>query len=180
VSDDRRSNAWRAVGWCAISALLFVAPVARAHDPYEAWTLAVVRSERLELGITMAQSTALRLIDPEMKARALTFQNFEAHRPRLEKEAAALFVLTSGRDTRLTANRVEVQLTDENDVVFKIAWPRPAPGRLHFRATFLAKLGQGYGGILEVSDTSGNHLGWEQLSWENPSFEVTVPAPKTK
>lgn len=152
-------------------------PSVDAHEPHEIWTLAVVRADRLELGVTMAQSTALRLIDPELRAGALTFQNFEAHRPRLEKEAATLFVLTAGRNT-LAAQRVDVQLTDENDVVFRIASPRPKAGRLHFHAAFLKKLGQGYGGILEVSDAAGDNIGWEQISWENPNFEVALTADK--
>ena len=149
---------------------------ARAHDPYEIWTIAVLRADHLELGITMAQSTALRLVDPQMKGGAISFENFASHRARLEQEAAVLCILTAGRKP-LTARKIEVELTEENDVTFRIAYPRPPPGRLHFHAACLKKLGAGYGGILDASDTSGNHLGWEQLSFENPNFEVTVPAP---
>lgn len=124
----------------------------------------------------MAESTALRLIDPHAKIVALVPENFATHRPRLAAEAGALYVLTAGRKP-LAPRQIAVVLTDENDVAFKVIYPRPAAGRLHFHAAFLRKLGQGYGGILEASDTLGNHLGWEQLSSENPNVEIVIPAP---
>jgi hypothetical protein len=160
----------------AIGLLLLGSTPARAHDPFESWTSGTLRADSFELIVTMAQSTALKLIDPEAKIPVLTFENFAKHRPRLEREGAALYVVTSGRK-RVPPTKVIAEITDENDVVFKVAYPRPAPGPLHFHAAFLKKLGQNYGGILEASDTKGNHLGWEQLLFENPNVEITIPAP---
>ena len=74
--------------------------------------------------------------------------------------------------------KVEVEFTEENDIAFKVIYPRPPPGRLHFHGAFLKKLGEGYGGIIEINDAAGLNLGWEQLSAENPNFEITVPAAK--
>lgn len=147
-----------------------------AHDIYEASANALLRPDALEIGVTMAQATALRLIDPDGKTPVLTAENFAAHRAALLHAAAALFVVTAGKKP-LAATQAEVELTDENDLVFKILYPRPPPGRLHFHAAFVKKLGPGYGGILEATGTTGNHLGWEQLSFENPNLEVTVPPP---
>jgi hypothetical protein len=151
-------------------------PIARAHDPYEAFTNVMVRPDSLELNMTMAQATALRLIDPEVKIAGLTPENFPQHRPRLEREAAGLFILTIGR-TPLKPRTVEVELTDELDVAFKRMYPRPPPGRMHIHAALMDKLGQGYSTILEVSDTAGHHLGWDQITIENPNLEVVVPPP---
>jgi hypothetical protein len=164
------------VCWFAVALILALPSRAHAHDPFESWTSATLRSDTFELIVTMAQSTALKLIDPEAKIPVLTFENFASHRPRLEREAASLYVVTSGRK-RIAPNKVTADLTDENDVVFKVRYARPAPGPLHFHAAFLKKLGQGYGGILEASDNQGNHLGWEQLMFENPNVEITIPAP---
>src|SRR3954470_15359644 len=80
------------LGLCALT----IAVPTRAHDPSESWANAIVQPQELELVVTMAQITALRLIDPELKARALTADNFLVHRPRLEHEAIALFALTTG------------------------------------------------------------------------------------
>lgn len=160
-----------ASAWLAAMALV---PSVRAHDPFDIWTMVVVRPDHLELAVTMSRATAMRLIDPEMKLRALTANTFAVHRPRLEREAAALHLLTAARH-RLEPIKVAAELTDENDVVFHVAYPRPPPGRLDFAAAFLQQLGRGYGGILDVSTADGRHLGWEQLSFENPAFAVTLP-----
>jgi hypothetical protein len=157
-----------------VLACLAFATAARAHDPYESWASASVHPERMTLIVTMAQATALKIIDPELKEGAITEQNFATLKPRLMRAATALFVLTSARKP-LVAQKAEVELTEENDIIFTLAYPRPAPGPLRFRAAFLEKLGQGYGGILEVLDGANKDLGWEKLSFENPSFEVKVP-----
>ncbi len=153
---------------------LTLALPARAHDLYEIWTIAILRADHLEVGITMAKATALRLIDPDAKISALTPENLATHRTRLEKEAAALLTLTANRKT-LVAQKVEVELTEENDVVFHVTYPRPPPGVLQLKAAFLKKLGDGYGGLLDISDSSGKNLGWEQLMWAQPNFEVVIP-----
>ena len=149
---------------------------ALAHDPYEAFASFVVHADRLELILTMAQSTALRLIDPAARIPSLTPENLTTHRPRLLREGTAVFNLTSGRKP-LAVRQVEIELTEENDFVFRVTYPRPPPGRLHLHAAFVTKLGEGYGGIVEVSETGGNHLGWEQLSFNNLNLEVVIQPP---
>ena len=146
-----------------------------AHDPYESFTTVVVRPDRLVLTMGMAQSTALRLIDPQVKIPSLTPENMTEHRPRLTREGSLLFILTSLR-TQLAARKVEVELTDENDIIFTVTYPRPAAGRLLVHAAYLKKLGDGYGGIVNVDDDANRSLGWDQLLWERPNFEVTIPA----
>ena len=155
---------------------LVISPSAQAHDPYESFTLATIRADDLELNMTMAQVTALRLIDPKATIAGLTAENFPKYRDRLAAEARTMYVVTSVK-TPLTVRRVTVELTEENDVSFHIIYPRPALGRLHFHAAFLKKLGDGYGGILDTTDTEDRQLGWEQISWENPNLEITVLAP---
>jgi hypothetical protein len=157
-------------------AMVLSAAIGRAHDPYESWASVIVANDALELNVTMARSTALQLADPEKKIRDLSAEKFPLHRAQFERAAGALFVLTVRR-AALSPRKIAVELTEENDVAFKITYARPAAGRLHFHAAFLAKLGQGYGGIIEVSDHDGHNLGWERFSIENPNLEVTVPAP---
>ena len=154
----------------------FVTPPARAHDPFEAFHSAKLHSDRLELVVTMAQSTALKLIDPTAQIASLTLENLAAHRPRLIREAAMLFILTSVRQP-LVSRTATVELTDENDLILRVTYPRPAPGKLYFSAAYLRRLGDGYGGILEVNDASDKNLGWEQLLWARPHFEITVSSP---
>jgi len=153
-------------------------PTARAHDPFEAFHSAALHPDRLELVITMAQATALKLIDPTAQIPALTPESLATHRPRLVRAAALLFILTSARK-QLTARAATIELTEENDLIFRVTYPRPAPGKLYFSAAYLRNLGDGYGGILEVNHGSDKNLGWEQLLWAHPNFEVTVPPDST-
>jgi hypothetical protein len=151
-----------------------LAVATRAHDPFEAFHSAIVRADRLDLTVTMAQSTALRLIDPTGKIPVLTAENLAEHRPRLLREAAALLLITSVH-TQLTARTATIELTEENDLIFRVIYPPAAAGKLFFSAAYLKKLGDGYGGIIEVTDAADKNLGWEQLLWARPNFEVTVP-----
>lgn len=147
----------------------------RAHDRYEIWTIALLHPGHLELALTMAQATAVQLIDPEGKLPPLTPQNFAAHRARFEQAARGFVILTSNRKL-LVPQKVAAELTEENDLVIHLAYPRPAPGRLHVHAAMLKQLGQGYGGLFDASESSGQPLGWEMLSFQNPNLEVTIPA----
>jgi hypothetical protein len=164
----RRGSSW------LILLLLFV-PALHAHDPYDSFTSATLFPDRLELTVTMAQATALQLVDPDRKLGGLTDEVFAKNLARFTREGATLYIVTSDR-TRLATKKVDAELTDERDIIFHLTYPRPAPGRLHFHAAFMIKLGEGYGGILDVSDSSGQSINWEQLSWANPNFEVQAPA----
>ena len=156
-----------------LAAFPFISP-ARAHDPFEAFHSATLHTDRLELVVTMAQATALKLIDPTAKIPALTNDNLADHRPRLVREASLLFILTSARK-QLTVRAATIELTDENDLIFRVTYPRPAPGTLYLSAAYLRRLGDGYGGILEVNDSLDKNLGWEQLLWGRPNFVLTIP-----
>lgn len=122
----------------------------------------------------MAQATALKLIDPTAQIPVLTQKNLSEHRPRLVREASTLFILTSAHKP-LASRTATVELTDENDLIFRVTYPRPAAGPLYFSAAYLKKLGDGYGGILELTDHTDKNLGWEQLLWSRPNFEVAIP-----
>jgi hypothetical protein len=158
-----------------LAAVLVAAPL-RAHDLMESFIEAIVRPDQLELLVTMGPGTALKLIDPAAKPFPLTPENFEGYRAQLLKEGARLFMVTSSK-ARLVSARVEVKLTEEKDVAFKVTYPRPPPGLLIFNAVFLEKLGAGFGGIIDASDTLGHHLGWDQITSENPTLVVVLPAP---
>ena len=173
---DRAPSPRAVTPLCALiflAAVTFISP-ARAHDPFEAFHSATLHPDRLELVITMAQATALKLIDPTAKIPALTTDNWAAHRPRLVREAALLLILTSARK-QLTVRAATIELTDENDLIFRVTYPRPAPGPLYLSAAYLRRLGDGYGGILEVNDSLDKNLGWEQLLWAHPNFEISIP-----
>src|SRR5262249_42996217 len=130
----------------------------------------------MEMLVTMAQVTALKLIDPAKKIMQFTPENFAEHRARLVQEGATLFAVTSLKSP-LKSQKVEVELTDEGDIAYKIIYPHPAPGLLMLNAAFMKKLGDGFGGIIDATDADGHHLGWDQLSNENTTLVVMLPKP---
>ena len=158
-----------------LALLCALIPTARAHDPFEAFHSATLYPDRLELVVTMAQSTVLKLIDSTANIPALTPENLSTHHPRLVRAAVLLFILTSAKK-QLSAHAANVELTEENDLIFRVTYPRPAPGKLYFSAAYLRNLGDGYGGIIEIDDDTSKNLGWEHLLWAHPNFEVTVPS----
>jgi len=161
-----------------LAAVLLAVPL-RAHDPSESWTEVIIHADNMEMLVTMAQVTALKLIDPAKKISQLTPENFAQHRPRLIQEGATLFAVTSLK-TPLASRKIDVELTDEGDVAYKIIYPRPAPGLVMLNAAFMKKLGDGFGGIIDATDEAGHHLGWDQLSFENTTLVVMLPKPGEK
>jgi hypothetical protein len=163
----------------ALAAAALLAVPLHAHDPSESWTEIIVHPDEMELLVTMAQVTALKLIDPAKKIPEFTPENFAQHRPRLLQAGAALFAVTSLKSP-LVARKIDVQLTEEGDIAYKIIFARPAPGLLMFEAAFMKKLGEGFGGIIAAADEDGHQLGWDQLSSENTTLVVMLPKPGEK
>ena len=151
-----------------------LAPAARAHDPYDAFTSATLHPDRLELILTTAASTALRLIDPDSALPPINPADWSELHPRFLRAGATLFKLTA-KDQQLEPRAIAVELSDENDLIFHIVYPRPRAGTLEFYAAYLKKLGDGYGSILDLHDPSGRNLGWEQLLWAHSDFTVAIP-----
>jgi hypothetical protein len=156
--------------------VFLLSPPLHAHDPAESWTEVMVGTEKMELLVTMAQASALKLIDPAARIPALTKENFPFHRAGLLDEGARLFSITSLAQ-RLTVERVEVLLTDEGDVAYRLIYPRPSPGVLIFEAAFIKAIGQGGGGAIAARDTEKHDLGWDQLTSDHASLVVSLPAP---
>jgi len=173
VKEARLLPYWVRGFFCA-AALCALAPAARAHDPYDAFTSVTLHPDRLELIFTIAASTAVRLIDADSTLPALTSANWPKLRSHFQRTGATLFELTA-KDTPLKPRAVAVELSDENDLIFHIVYPRPEASTLIFYAAYLKKLGDGYGSILEFNDPSGRNLGWEQLLWAHPDFTATLP-----
>lgn len=157
--------------------LALLLPDARAHDPAESWTEVMVGTEHMELLVTMAQASALKLIDPAAKIPALTKETFAANRARLLAEGARLFAITS-LTNRLAVERIDVLLTDESDVAYRILYPRPAPGLLMFEAVFIKTLGRGAGGVIAARDVEKHDLGWDQLTPDHATLVVMLPKAK--
>jgi hypothetical protein len=160
----------------AVAVILLLASPVRAHAPLETWIDVTVQADAIQLHVIMAPVAALRLLDPAAPVRRLTAEVFAAQRPRLVQAGATLFTLVQLKN-RLASRQVEVVLTDEGDVAYQIIYPRPASGLLMIDATFLKRLGDGFGGMMDVRDPEGHRLGWDQLTHDNATLIVMLPNP---
>ena len=149
---------------------------ARAHAPLETWIDVSVQSDAIKLHVVMAPVAALRLIEPGASAKRLTAEDFARKRSGLMERGAKLFTLVQLK-TRLAPGKVEVALTEDGDVDYRLTFPLPDPGLLMIDAVFLKALGDGFGGMIDVHDPEGRRLGWDQLTHDNATLIVMLPTP---
>jgi hypothetical protein len=148
---------------------------AQAHDIYSSWTEAVIREDQLELTLTLARSSAPRLLADGNALPPITTENFRESAPKLKAVASELFEITSaGKPLKLTS--AEVKVSGDADVTFVLVYPRPAAGALRFMVHYLFQLVDGHVGTLVISDRNGKDLGWSPVTVDQPVFEVKIPA----
>lgn len=155
-------------------ALAFILPL-RAHDIYSSWTEAVLRADRLELTLTLARASALRLLPNGKTLPPITPGNFAEYASPLKAAAPDLFEINSGGKL-LGLSSSEVTISGDADITFKLNYPRPAQGSLRFAANYLFQLVDGHVGTLVVSDPSGRDLGWSPVTVDQAVFEIRLPA----
>ncbi len=165
----------------ATSLLLFSATAASGHDSFEITTDVYLRTNSLELRVTLAAQTARHLLaaDGHGVAALATVADLEGARPLLAASAVEL-IAVSAANRPLVALQTNVALSVEDHLEFKLIYPRPDPGVLRFNATGLKKLpaDEPYGALLTVVDVAnGKFLGQKLLTLREPSFEVRIAAP---
>lgn len=158
-----------------IALLLLPSGIVFAHEPYEITTTARLRAGALELEVTMARSTAMAIATGAKDAVPFDPAAFAALRSRFAACAGNLFAINSA-GAALTLRSAAIALTVENDLEFRLVYPRPASGPLRIDAVHVPKLGQGYGDLLTVQGDHGALLGQQVLMAEETSLEVVVPA----
>jgi len=146
---------------------------------------AILRPEGLEIALTMADGAAYKLLDPGQTtagvANSTTDVNdtqFTQDKPLLIARARTFFKVANN-GAELPVGSVNVELTAARDTVFHLIYPNPAPGTLDVGLTYLGQIPAGEKELITVLDHTGTTLGSATLGVDNPSLEVTVPAPGT-
>jgi len=111
----------------------------RAHDPSESWTEVIVHADKMEMFVTM-RSHGAEAHRPAKKIPQLT-RKTSRNIVCVFCRSATLFAITSLK-TKLASRSIDVELTDEGDVAYKIIFPCRA-GLLMLDAAFMKKLGDG-------------------------------------
>jgi hypothetical protein len=161
-----------------ILVLAFFVTSAWGHDPYEISTKLYLRTNSLELRVTVAAKTMVTLMaaDGDRSVALTSPADVEGARPSLAKCAANLFQITAA-DQVLIAASTNVALGVEDHMELVLTYPRPAPGTLRVNAIHLKKLPEGdpYGAAVTVVDLANNvALGQQLLTRSEPVFEARV------
>ena len=153
--------------------LLGVLPL-RAHDTFSSWTDAYLYPDRTELIITVSRVSALRFLPNGNTLPPITPENFPAYAPKLKAIAPELFELSAaGRTLPLTAS--EVSLANEEDITFRLTFPKPATGPLRLFGNYLQFLADGHVGTLVVKKADDTTSALSPISIDQPSLDVPLP-----
>lgn len=134
----------------------------------------------MELTITMARSAAFLLIkDQHPDAAYVDADTFAKVRAPLLVAGANLCRLTAASKA-LTPNSIDVEMTDENDVQFRLVYPRPTErASVRFEFPYLKKMVEGHLLTRAVWNEDKTGLNTRELrADENQAVDVVLPAPK--
>jgi len=149
--------------------LFFLAPfVTFGHDPYEITTRVSLRTNCLEVRMTLAAATA----------QLLTGTNETAGQEALRSaliQSAENFLRVSAANQPLAANETKVSFSVEDHVEIVLTYPRPGSGKFRLEAVGLAKLpdNEPYGAVLTAVDlTNDSVLGQKLLTARDSVFDA--------
>ncbi|HTD87117.1 MAG TPA: hypothetical protein VK850_11120 [Candidatus Binatia bacterium] len=177
------ASLWKFPGRLAVL-LFFCLSLAKsfAHDPTELTTGVYLRNDCLEVRVTVAAQTVLRLLAADGQSVAALSSSADVDRARsaLNACAAGLFRV-SAAGKLLTAQETNVTLSVEDHIEMKLVYPRPEPGLLRLDAVHLKKLpaDEPYGAVVTAVDMGTKvFLAQKLLKADDPSLELkTPPAP---
>ncbi len=157
--------------------LLLGATAAHAHDPFEITADAHVSGDRLTVHTTMSLLTAARIcFAGEGARRTIEVPELAALWPALEDCARRFFRVSSG-GAPLPVIDTRVDVTRENDLDMRVAFPRPSATPLVFEAAYLQRLAaRAMAGVVLTATGARSFLGQKVLRPDDAVFEIPITA----
>jgi hypothetical protein len=161
----------------ALACVLLAATAAHAHDPFEITADAHVSGDRLTVHTTMSLLTAARICFAGDGARkTIEVPELATLWPALEDCARRFFRVGSG-GAALAAIEVRVDVTRENDLDMRVAFPRPSATPLVFEAAYLQRLAsRAMAGVVLTATGARTFLGQKVLRPDDTVFEIPITA----
>ncbi|HEX8144108.1 MAG TPA: HupE/UreJ family protein [Pyrinomonadaceae bacterium] len=153
--------------------ILLVIP-AHGHDLQASWTSVRFRPDSMELKIRMAADTVRSLIQDEAPLATFEPENFEKVRPLLREFAKKLYEVKADGQP-LVALQSDVAVVEDN-IEFRLIYPRTTRGPLFLKANYLDRVIPGYFAHVNVTDEAEQPLSSQILKAESPSMEVALPS----
>jgi hydrogenase/urease accessory protein HupE len=140
------------------------------HNPIASWTVARLHADRLELEVEMAAESAWAFLGEPANVPP----NVASVLPRLKAQAASAYRVYAG-DVQLTPLMSEVELREEDGVVFRLVYPRPSRDPLRFEAAYLQSLPPDHRTTLTLKDEADTVRNTELLTATRASVELALP-----
>lgn len=135
----------------AIGLFLLLCGRAYGHDPFEVTTGIRIEPSELEIEVTMLADNALLIANEGRQINRPLEQEAEADQQAVMKSAAAGLFHIEIDNTVLHPEQVQFHVSDENDAVFLLRYPRRDTGMLKVDAIHLKTLGEGYTSALSIT-----------------------------
>ncbi len=168
--DHFKSILFRRKALCVIALLAAFAGPARGHDLRASWTTAILRPDSCELLVKMHAESVVALIQEKAPGASFEPENFESLRPALESFAHGLYELRAG-GRALAATETHVTAVEDN-LEFRLVYPRPAGEPLSLKADFLSRVAPDFIAHVNVTDDAGKQLSTHVLRPDEPSAEI--------
>jgi hydrogenase/urease accessory protein HupE len=162
----------------AFACVLLGATAAHAHDPFEITADAHVSGDRLTVHTTMSLLTAARIcFAGEGTRKTIEVPELAALWPALDDCARRFFRVSSGGGTPLAVIEARVDVTRENDLDMRVAFPRPRATPLVFEAAYLQRLStRAMAGVVLTATGARSFLGQKVLRPDDAVFEIPITA----
>jgi hydrogenase/urease accessory protein HupE len=163
---------------CLFALLCGFSTTALAHDVQASWTTVRFSPGACELTVRL-HAEAVRLLIQET-APGATFEpeNIEKVRPALRSFGKTLYEVNAGGLT-LEATETDVSVVEDN-LVFRLVYPRMAEGALRLKATHLTRFPPEFIAHVSVADEAGKAHASHVLSQSRPLVEIEPPSRAAK
>lgn len=146
---------------------------ARAHDPSDISAQARLLPAGIELRLTLAWSTASRLLVEGKPAGAFRPERFDEIRPALQLRAPGFLTVTAGGKMLAPAS-VVAELSRDGDVKILLQFPPVAEPRFRFDAAMLKTLPDDYTVFFLWRGARDDQFLHERLTLEKQSCEIAA------
>ncbi len=159
---------------CIIALLLAASGAALGHDVQASWATARFGQDSCELTVRIHAEAVRTLIQDTAPGATFEPENFDNVRPALESFGKTLYEVSEGGRT-LSATATDVSVVEDN-LVFRLVYPRTAAGALRLKATHLTRVSPEFIAHVSVTDEAGRPLASHVLRPDHPLVEIEPPS----
>ena len=162
---------------CLIALLLAASGNALGHDVQASWTTVRFSPGSCELTVRVHAEAVRTLIQDTAPGATFEPENLDKVMPALKSFGKTLYEVSEGGRV-LSATETDVSVVEDN-LVFRLVYPRPAAGPLRLKATHLSRVSAEFIAHVSVTDEAGKPVASHVLRSNQPLVEIEPPSGAT-